>query len=112
VSGAAGAVGSAATELVSARDAEVMALVEDRSEQAALDPGHVRTVARSDLGPPRHQRRCTRPCAPLGERGQQVGKDGCADAVEGHVSAAAAGGLGDHPLGVSTYSPSTASATG
>lgn len=50
VSGAAGAVGSAATDLARARGAQVIALVRGESEQAALDPGHLRAVARSDLG--------------------------------------------------------------
>lgn len=50
VSGAAGAVGSAAIELAHARGAQVIALVRHESEEAALDRARVRAVAHSDLG--------------------------------------------------------------
>jgi NADPH:quinone reductase-like Zn-dependent oxidoreductase len=49
VSGAAGAVGTAATELAHARGARVIALVRNESEEAKLDLDRVQAVAHSDL---------------------------------------------------------------
>jgi NADPH:quinone reductase-like Zn-dependent oxidoreductase len=50
VSGAAGAVGSAAVQIASSRGARVVALVKDASEEAAVDHTKVDAVARSDRG--------------------------------------------------------------
>lgn len=50
VSGAAGAVGWAASEIAAALGARVIALVKDGDEAARLDPGRLAGVARSDAG--------------------------------------------------------------
>jgi len=50
VSGAAGAVGSAAVELAFARNAHIIALIKDESERAGVDLDKVEAVAQSDRG--------------------------------------------------------------